>query len=293
MASLKHIRTRIRAVKSTQKITRAMKMVAAAKLRRAQEDIQRMRPYAWRLRDVIRDVSARTDASRHPLLAVREPRRVLLLVFTSDRGLCGSFNANINRTAQQWLNEHQGEFEHVALAVVGRKGRDYFARRGYTIDHYYEDVLTDPTIERIQQVGEDMLVAFQDESLDAIYLVYNEFKNALIQRPVVERVLPVEPSGDSEEAPTPNGSVDFLYEPDPRTILDAVLPLYFNYQLYRALLESVASEMGARMTAMESATKNATELIDRLTLEFNRARQAAITKEILEIVGGAEALRQA
>jgi F-type H+-transporting ATPase subunit gamma len=288
MPSLKNIRTRIKAVKSTQKITRAMKMVAAARLRRAQDAIETLRPYAYRLRETVWELSRASEASDHPLLAQREPKRVQLLVLTSDRGLCGGFNTSINRATETYIREHKLDHEHMGLALIGRKGRDYFGRRPYPIDHVHRDVFTQSSMLRAQQIGEQVVADFVDQGLDAVYLVYNEFKNAISQEVRVEQLLPVIPE---ETADTSEAGVEFVYEPSKRAVLDSVLPLHINVQIYRAVLESVASEMGARMTAMDAATKNAGELVGRLTLEYNRARQAAITKELMEIVAGAEALR--
>lgn len=288
MATLKDIRKRIRAVKSTRQITRAMKMVAAARLRRAQESIEAMRPYAYRLRETIWEVSRSGDTDAHPLLANRPPKRVMLLVLTSDRGLCGGFNSQINRETEKYILEHTNDHEDIGLTVVGRKGRDYFKRRPYRIEKIHTEVLGSVSIAKADEIGQEIIAAYQDEGLDAVFMVYNEFKNAVSQKVQVERLLPVVPE---ETEDTSEQGVEFLYEPGKPEVLNAVLPLYVNIQIYRAMLESVASEMGARMTAMDSATKNAGELIRKLTLTYNRVRQAAITKELMEIVAGAESLK--
>ena len=288
MASLKDIRRRIVSVKNTRQITRAMKMVAAAKLRRSQERIVEARPYAYRLREMIWEISERADHADHPLLAVREPKKVLLLVLTSDRGLAGAFNSNINKRTEAYLREEGEVHDEVRLSIIGRKGRDYFKRRQWPIERLYMDVLTNVSLEKAAEIGRDIIVDYESKGLDAVYMVYNEFKNAITQKVTVEQLLPVIPE---ETEDTSVAGADFIYEPDKRAILDATLPLHVNVQIYRAILESVASEMGARMSAMDSATRNAGELISKLTLEYNRARQASITKEMLEIVGGAEALR--
>jgi len=288
MPSLKDIRTRIKSVTNTQKITRAMKLVAAAKLRRAQENIFSLRPYAYRLRETIWEVSRLTDTSDHPLLQEKDVKRVRLIVLTSDRGLCGGFNMNINRTTEAFVNEHKNHHEHTELAVVGKKGADYFGNREIEVATFYSDVLTSPSMARASEIGSEAMAAFQDDELDAVFVVYNEFKNAVTQDVVVEQLLPVVPE---ETEDTSIQGVEFTYEPTKTEVLDSVIPLHINVQIYRAILESLASEMGARMTAMDSATNNAGELIDKLTLQFNRARQAAITKELMEIVGGAEALK--
>ncbi|TNF23596.1 MAG: ATP synthase F1 subunit gamma [Deltaproteobacteria bacterium] len=286
MANLKAIRNRIGTVKNTQQITKAMKMVAAARLRKAQQAIERMRPYAYRTRDIIAQLAARADVSDHPLLEQRPPKRVELLIFTSDRGLCGGFNANINRTAERYMQANDAGHEQIAMDVVGRKGWEYFKRRDVTLNTYFEDVLQDVTQERASEIAEHATLRFKEHDLDAVYIVYNEFKSAITQQVVVEQLLPIVPAEFDEGSYRP----DFIYEPSQREILDAVLPGHLTVQIYRILLESVASEMGARMSAMDSATKNAGELIDRLTLSYNRARQAAITTELIEIISGAEAL---
>ncbi len=293
MATLKQIRRRLVSTKNTQKITRAMKLVAAAKLRRAQDNMQRALPYAGRVRQVIWDLAEHLDRDVHPLLAVRKEEKALMVVITSDRGMCGGFNSNINRRAERYIRTGEGGHSQVGLAVLGRKGRDYFRRRpAIDIRKEYMEVLSEPTIERVGQIGREVIAEYIDGGLDAVYIVYNEFKSAISQQVVVERLLPIVPEKDGIPQP-PDGpaqdGIDFLYEPSKEGILDQVLPLYVNVRLYFAVLESLAAEMGARMTAMESATKNAGEMISRLTLSYNKARQASITKEMLEIVSGAEA----
>jgi F-type H+-transporting ATPase subunit gamma len=287
MPSLKKIRTRIASVKSTQKITRAMKLVAAAKLRRAQQNIVNLRPYAKRLAQVIAEVAARAEVRAHPLLARRQPHKVALLVLTSDRGLCGGFNANVSRRAERFFREQKGQFGEIRLSVVGRKGRDFLKRRHYEIHREYFGVLGAASLTTAQEIARTTVGDYVSRRLDAVYLIYNEFKNAASQRIAVEQLLPVEPAPLAAEA----GRFDFKYEPDRKELLDRLLPQFVEIELYRAILESIASEFGARMTAMENATNNASEMIDRLTLEFNRARQATITKELMEIIGGAEALK--
>ncbi len=287
MPSLKDIRKRIGSVKNTQQITKAMKMVAAARLRKAQERIETMRPYSYRLRDIIGQLAARADFSDHPLLEQREAKRVQLLVMTSDRGLCGGFNAAINRTTERYIKANDAGHEDISVSVVGRKGNDYFKRRDVTMGHYFEDVLAHVDLEHASDIAEHAMVSFLENDLDAVYVVYNEFKSAISQEVVVEQLLPIKPvvpEGDGYMA-------DFIYEPSKEDLMGAVLPRHLTVQVYRMLLESVASEMGARMSAMDSATKNAGELIDKLTLTYNRARQANITNELMEIIGGAEALK--
>lgn len=293
MASLKDLRRRIGSVKSTRKITRAMKLVAAARLRRAQEAIVRMRPYAYRMGDMVAELSRGQDPSSHPLLAVREPRKSLVLVLTSDRGLAGAFNSNVNKVALQWIQQHLPEREEVALHVVGKKGRDYFKRRAVVpIGKIHTDVIPDVTLAKASNIGRELVAAYLDGSYDEVLIVYNEFKSAILQNVRVEKLLPIDPlEYDVDDSVIAPPSSDTLFEPSQGDVLDAILPAHINVQIFRALLESVASEMGARMTAMENATKNAGELVAKLTLQYNRARQAAITTELTEIVSGAEALK--
>lgn len=341
MPSLKAIRKRIGSVKSTQKITRAMKMVAAARLARAQMAITELRPYAVKTLEVLSSVATRAgEEDVHPLLARREPKKVMLVVLTSDRGLAGAFNANVNKLAYRRWKELEAQGAQVSFAVIGRKGRDFLRRRGANIRRDFTGVFENLSVDRAGEIGrfivgeytrggEQRLAAEEREGrgiapkqhepsavdatphalaetndgaesfvptdvfeqlepeLDAVYLVYNEFKSAITQKVTVEPLLPIEPAPQAEDAT----SVDFIYEPSKRALLDRLLPMYIEIEVFRALLESVASEHGARMTAMDSATKNASEMIDRLTLQYNRARQAAITKELMEIIGGAEALK--
>jgi F-type H+-transporting ATPase subunit gamma len=290
MANLKQIRKRIGSVKSTQKITRAMKLVAAARLRRAQENITRLRPYAVKTMDVLSSVAARIPAEEapHPLLEKRNIEAVLLVVLTSDRGLAGAFNANIEKMAYRRWKELEAEGKEVHFAVIGRKGRDFLQRRNAHIVREITGVFEDPTLEKAGEIARSIADAYVDPSikLDACYLIYNEFKSAISQQVVVESLLPIVPR---ELGPDDQG--EFIYEPEEKRLLDTLLPLYLEVEIYRAVLESVASEHGARMTAMDAATNNASDMIDRLTLEYNRARQAAITTELMEIIGGAEALK--
>ena len=301
MPSLKAIRTRIASVKSTQKITRAMKLVAAARLRRAQDAIIGARPYANALLDAIAELASRAGADSHPLLLDQRPlERIGLVVLTSDRGLAGGFNANVFRNVQRFINEQKAGTKEgakpaaLSLYVVGKKGRDFFRRRKtISIANELAGAAGSQAEARAQEVAQMVLQDFQSGKLDAVYLVYNEFKSAIQQRVLVAPLLPLVAGNltASAVAAAPGGQIDFLYEPDKNQLLDALLPLHIESQIYRALLESIASEFGARMTAMDSATTNAKEVIARLTLQYNRARQAAITKELMEIVSGAEALK--
>ncbi|MFO0692372.1 MAG: ATP synthase F1 subunit gamma [Polyangiales bacterium] len=291
MANLKVIRKRIGSVKNTQKITRAMKLVAAARLRRAQQNITELRPSAIKLLEVASAVAARStegEEAPHPLLERREIHHVMLVVLTSDRGLAGAFNSSICKAAQHRWKQLEAEGKSVVFTVIGRKGRDYFTRRGAKIAHDFTGVFEGLTFEKSAEIARHITKAYEDpkSELDACYLVYNEFKSAISQKVVIEPLLPITPMD------IPADQVgDYIYEPGKKALLDTLLPLYAGLEVHRALLESIASEHGARMTAMEAATNNASDMIDRLTLEFNRARQAAITKELMEIIGGAEALK--
>jgi F-type H+-transporting ATPase subunit gamma len=294
MPSLKNIRTQIASKKSTQKITRAMKLVAASRLRRAQDAIVAARPYANALGEAIAEVALRAGAESHPLLDRRSPERITLVLLTSDRGLAGGFNANVFRVTQRFLNERKAATppaREIVLEIVGKKGRDYYRRRRQSITRETPA----PTAETAAQIAREMaqIVSheFHESRTDAVFLVYNEFKSAVQQRVVVEPLLPVSSELAGGEKAVAAGALDFLYEPSKAKLLDALLPLYLESQIYRGLLESIASELGARMTAMDSATNNAKEMISKLTLQYNRARQAAITKELMEIVSGAEALK--
>ena len=284
MPSLIDIRRRIRSVKNTQQITKAMKMVAAAKLRRAQERMFAARPYAGGLRQVLASVATRVDISAHPLLQKREPERnVVVIVVTADRGLCGAFNSNVIRAAQNFIREHG--FESVELLTIGRKAGDFFKRRTIPIrkNVFVAQALS---VEVAREIADGLIKDFIDEKIDGVYVVYNEFKSLIAQHVRAERLLPIA----AEFTPDPDKpAIDYLYEPGPEQILSDLLPKHIEFQLYRVLLESAAAEQGARMTAMEAATKNASDMINYLTLTYNRIRQAAITKEIIEIVSGASA----
>jgi F-type H+-transporting ATPase subunit gamma len=295
MPSLKSIRTRISSVKSTQKITRAMKLVSAARLRRAQDAIVGARPYANALAEAVVEVALRAGADAHPLLDRRTPERLTMVPLTSDRGLAGGFNANVFRALQRFVAEQQKTAtppREIALEIVGKKGRDYFRRRKATIGHELAGPTGDTAVQIAREMAHIVTHSFMNGRTDAVYLVYNEFKSAGTQRVVVEPLLPI--TGEGLRVATSaraEGAIDFLYEPSKQRLLDQLLPMFVESQIYRGLLESMASEFGARMTAMDSATSNAKEMISSLTLQYNRARQAAITKELMEIVSGAEALK--
>ncbi|HWV39348.1 MAG TPA: ATP synthase F1 subunit gamma [Vulgatibacter sp.] len=289
MPSLRDIKRRIGSVRNTQQITRAMKMVAAAKLRRAQEAMTRARPYADKIEEVLTAVATRADEEAHPLLVRRPPRRVELVVMTSDRGLAGAFNSNVLRRAQRFLYENADRYESIQVSTIGRRGRDFVRSRGIATRKDYVGVFEELTFDKAKTIAEELQAAYLDEKLDAVFLLYNHFVSAISQKPTLTKLLPIAANAGAEDESS--GLMDFLYEPSREAVLDDLLPRHLAMQVWRALLESVASEHGARMAAMESATKNSGELIGKLTLQYNRARQAYITKELMEIVSGAEALK--
>jgi len=302
-ASLRDIRKRIASVRSTQQITKAMKMVATARLRRAQERILAVRPYATKMFEVLISLAQRTSAEAHPLLAWREPKRVEVVVFTSDRGLCGAFNMNLIQRAERFLGEEKGKADEIALSFFGRKGRDYFRKRKVNIRREYVNFFGKVDYLLASRIGQELVKDYIENRVDRIYLLYSEFRSAIQQRVLLRKILPVTSSdsgegregGLADPVKTPERmvpkAVEYIYEPSEGEILDQLLPRYVEAQVFQALLETVASEYGARMTAMENATNNAAEMIDKLTLIYNKARQAAITKELIEIVSGAEALK--
>jgi len=288
MANLRAIRKRISSVKSTQQITRAMKMVSAAKLRRAQDGINAARPYARKMREVVTAVAGRAGSDAHPLLTSREAKKLALLVVTSDRGLCGSFNSGLTRAVHRFLNEHRGQYEEITLFVVGRKGRDFFRRREIPIRKELLGVLGSVSRHHAETIANDLVGGFLAGEFDEVQIAFNEFRSAISQVVRFEKMFPIalETSGE-----TGGDEVDYLYEPSREAILASLLPKYVETMILRVLLESVAGEHGARMTAMDSATNNSVDMIARLTLQMNRARQATITTELTEIVSGAEALK--
>jgi F-type H+-transporting ATPase subunit gamma len=311
MPSLKAIRKRISSVKSTQKITRAMKMVAGARLARAQARILALRPYAVKTQEVLAAVVAREpeDAQPnqagealgaaltpdHPLLAERPEKTVALVVLTSDRGLCGAFNTNINKAAEREWRRRTAEGQEVRIYTIGRKGREYLRRRSAPIVHDFPGVWEKLDLDKARLVAKTILPPLVKGDADAIYLVYNEFKSAMTQKVVVEPLLPVRRAPGMDQPVSDAAAAmakEYLYEPNRGALLERLVPMYVEISILRALLESMASELGARMTAMDAATKNAKEMIASLTLAYNRARQAAITKELMEIIGGAEALKE-
>jgi F-type H+-transporting ATPase subunit gamma len=300
MPSLQSVRRKIDSVKKTQKITKAMKMVAAAKLKRTQNRILAARPYALKMRETIRNLSRRVNREAHPLLRKRENEspHVVLTVVTSDRGLCGAFNANILRTAITALKELESRGAQVEVVVVGRKGRDFFRRRAWTVRREVVDIFDKLTFEHGMVMGEEFLAIddYVAGRIDAVYVIYNEFKNVMQQRVVVERLLPIDwiveiSSVKDLYQPTDTTPGAYLYEPSEDEVLKQLLHRNFHVQAYRVLLESSAAEQGARMAAMDGATRNAGELIKKLTTYYNKTRQTVITKELMDIVGGAEALK--
>ncbi|HLL71571.1 MAG TPA: ATP synthase F1 subunit gamma [Pyrinomonadaceae bacterium] len=297
MANLLDLRRRIKSVKNTQQITKAMKMLSAVNLRRAQERVTNARPFARKMTEVLTELAAHTDENyHHPLLDRRGDERYLLVLITADKGLAGAFNANLIKAAQAFLREHEGKT--VELMAVGRKGRDFFRRRDIQIVHEYVGLTGKGRVsyEEASEMATNITRRFiEDEGIDKVFLIYNEFRSVLQQRVVVEQLLPVsrveEGEGDAAEGDPaqPQNFVEYVYEQPPAEIFSRLLPRLIETQVFRALLESIASEQGARMTAMDAASKNAGDLIGSLTLNMNRIRQAAITKEIIEVVSGAAA----
>jgi F-type H+-transporting ATPase subunit gamma len=288
MPSLKDIKKRIGSVKNTRQITKAMKMVSAAKLRRAQDAVVASRPYAAKLREVLAGLAMRESQEAHPLLQERGKGRALVVLLTADRGLCGGFNANISKAAERFIRGNAEGYEGYDLMILGRKGRDYLrARGGMNIVKVHENITANVTYSTASLLGQEVVQNFTAEKYDAVFLVFNAFRSAISQDVTIDRLLPIVP-GQAEEGAY---AAEYIYEPSQGKVLDQILPKYIEVQIFRALLESVASEHGARMSAMDSASKNASEMIGKLTLQYNRARQAAITKELMEIISGAEAIK--
>jgi F-type H+-transporting ATPase subunit gamma len=297
MPSLIDLRRRVRAVKNTQQITKAMKMVAASKLRRAQERMANARPYAAQMQRVLTSVAARVDSSAHPLLTAREPRqdaRTLVIIVTGDKGLCGSFNTNVIKGGATFILESE---QACVLGLVGRKGRDYFARRGFPVMFEEVGLFQKLKYQDAQAIAAKAIAAFTGGEVDRVVLVYNEFKSMISQKLVVSQLLPIPRAEVDDQAAVTSAlpgegfaAVDYLYEPSPAQIFDQLLPRYVEVQVYRSLLESNAAFFAAQMTAMDTATKNSSDMIASLTLYMNKVRQAAITREIIEVVSGAGAL---
>lgn len=285
MATLKAIRRRVASVRNIQQITKAMKMVSAARLRRAQEAAFAARPYAEKLEAVLQNLSSQGQELTNPLLATREEKNIDLLVVTSDRGLCGGFNSNLIRTAEAFIREHAGQ--KVTLSIVGRRGHDYFKRRSTPIGEHHTDLSGRLTPTLAHDIGVRLSRRFINGESDGVYVLYARFRSAIVQTPTIDRVLPIV----AKERGATQAPSEYLYEPQPQELMQSLLNRYIDMLIYRAMLESIASEHGARMTAMDNATNNAVDMISRLTLDMNRARQAGITRELLEIVSTSEALK--
>jgi F-type H+-transporting ATPase subunit gamma len=291
MASGKDLKRRIASVKSTQQITKAMKMVAAARLRRAQEAIVKARPFAGAIRQTVQNLIRHEDIREsHPLLSRRDVKKVNVVLITSDRGLCGSFNSGLVKKAEQMYRAEASKYESFTFTCIGKKGYEYLSLRKIPVAQYLEDFQKGMTYAKVQAIANEMIESYEKGEVDEIRLLFSEFRSAISQIPQCQTLLPVSFDQDAEN-PATGVPVDFLYEPGRKQILTEILPRYFKAGLFRGLLESAASEHGARMSAMDSATKNAGEMIRKLTLEYNKVRQAGITKELLEIVSGAEALK--
>jgi F-type H+-transporting ATPase subunit gamma len=288
MAALKDIKRKITAVSKTKQITKAMNMVAASKFKAAQTRMENFRPYASKFMDVLNSLALRVSPETHPLLAVREPKKIRVICMTSDRGLCGGFNTNLIKATERFMAAKTKEGKEVALIPIGRKGRDYF-RKKTTIMNERSDVFGKFDISLAVQIAKDIIPSFIKEEYDELYLVYNEFRNVSIQRPAVVRLFPL-PSIGQEEEVDPDKRIEYIYEPSDELLLDKLLPMYVHVLIFRALVETSAGENGSRMAAMDNATRNCEDMIGSLSLKYNKARQSAITAELMDIVGGTEAL---
>jgi F-type H+-transporting ATPase subunit gamma len=288
MAALKDIKRKITAVAKTKQITKAMNMVAASKFKAAQTRMENFRPYAAKFMDVLSSLALRVSPDTHPLLAVREPKRIRLICMTSDRGLCGGFNTNVIKATERFIASKVKEGKDVALIPVGRKGRDFF-RKKIKVLNERTDVFGKFDISLAVQIARDIISPFIREEYDELYLVFNEFRNISVQRPAVVRLFPLPSIGQDEDV-DPNKRIDYIYEPSDEVLLEKLLPMYVRVLIFRALVETSAGENGARMASMDNATRNCEEMIRSLSLKYNKARQAAITAELMDIVGGTEAL---
>ena len=286
MATLKAIRKRVASVQNIQQITKAMKMVSAARLRRAQEAALAARPYAEKLEAILQNLAAQSGEGSHPFLTPRPEAATTLVLITSDRGLCGGFNSSLVRAAEAFLKDHTDR--NVRLVLIGRRGYDHFKRRDVPIDEEHVNLFGRLSADLAHDIGRRAGDRFRAGETDSLYVLYARFRSALVQVPTIDKILPIVPAEPQAETTTP--TLDYLYEPTPAELVANLLERYVDMLLYRAMLESVASEHGARMTAMDNATNNAVEMIDRLTLDMNRARQAGITRELLEIVATSESL---
>ncbi|KAF0220843.1 MAG: F-type H+-transporting ATPase subunit [Geobacteraceae bacterium] len=286
MASLKSIKKRIVSVKNTRQITKAMKMVSAAKLRRAQENVVAARPYAKKLGEVLERLAKQQDADTHPLLEKRSAEKALLIVVTSDRGLCGGFNANISKAADRFVKERKTDYTDISLLTIGRKGFELLKNR-QKIYKNYSNILSNLNYQTAALLAQEVIEGYLNAEYDEVYILFNAFRSVMSQDITLQQLLPVAPPQTAEEEYAP----EYIYEPSKGELLGELLPKHIEVQVFKALLESLASEHGARMTAMDSASKNATEMIGKLTLVYNRARQAAITTELMEIISGAESIK--
>lgn len=287
MASLKSIKKRIVSVKNTRQITKAMKMVSAAKLRRAQENVVAARPYAQKMAQVLQSLAANLEGEQHPLLEKREARKLLLIVVTSDRGLCGGFNSNLCKAGERYIKEKQSEYDQISLMTVGRKGYEFLKNR-YTVHKNFSNIISKPNYQAAAMLAQDVIDGYLAEEYDQVVMLFNSFRTVMSQDITFQQLLPIVPE---EKASVDEAGVEYIYEPSVDDLLTQILPKNIEVQIFKAMLESVAGEHGARMTAMDSASKNASEMIGKLTLQYNRARQAAITTELMEIISGAESIK--
>jgi len=288
MASLKDIKDKIQGVSKTKQITRAMNMVAASKLKSTQLRMENFRPYAEKFMEVLNSVALRVNPDMHPLLAVREPKKVRIICMTSDRGLCGGFNSNVMRAVEGFIRYRSKEGQEVSLVAVGRKGRDHFRKKANMIGQH-TDVFKQFDISLADSIGRELISSFIDGEYDELHIAYNEFRNVAVQRPKIDRLLPMK-STDSAEEIAPERKLGYIYEPEEDILIEKLLPTYIRVMTFRALLETAAGENGARMVAMDNATISCEEMIGDLSLKYNKARQQAITAELMDIVGGTEAL---
>jgi F-type H+-transporting ATPase subunit gamma len=291
MATLRDIKKRIKAVENTQKITKAMKMVAAAKLRKVQTRMLDLRPYADKMHDVLTSLAKGADRESHPLLAFRPRKTIEVVVITSDRGLCGAFNTNILKASQKLIDEYKKEGFEVSVSTAGKKARDYFKRREIPLRNAWTGISGNVTFGRAEEIANDIKEHYISETIDEVTVVYNSFKSMVAQTVTTAKLLPLASMDETEESVSEAPAADFIYEPSMKAIFDTLIPRNVDIQIFRALLESSASEEAARMSAMENATQSCTEMVGKLTLQYNKARQASITAELMDIVGGVEALK--
>lgn len=291
MATLRDIKKRIKAVENTKKITKAMKMVAAAKLRKVQTRMLDLRPYADKMHDVLTSLARGADREAHPLLAFRPRKTIEVVVITSDRGLCGAFNTNILKASQKFINDYKKEGFEVSVSTVGKKARDYFKRRDIPLRNTWTGISGNVTFGSAEEVANDIKENYINETIDEVTVVYNSFKSMVAQTVTTLKLLPLASMDEGEESSAEAPAADFIYEPSMKAIFDRLIPRNVDIQIFRALLESSASEEAARMSAMENATQSCTEMVGKLTLQYNKARQASITAELMDIVGGVEALK--